>query len=368
MTAPDLDEFGRRVRGLDPETLTRFVADLYAARGFETTVTGGDRFVATRPRDGDEETLTVRVARSLPSDPASEHVVVARRADVGSVGDTEVIDVRSLHRMALYAVDRERLRALSAEYFDEDWSGGRREDGNGAGRRVFGWVGSAGPSMETLANPPTALLAVLLAVSVVIVLAAATGGSGGPTTEPGIDRTVTPVPVSTQQQGTSTDALGPAQADVCPAPPADVHPASFRPVPVDAALSTGLESWEVQLRVNVSTFFAPTELQIRWMPERRHESTYRTPEGEDIVLTIDQWNSSVAAEKASRALAVEYGMAVAWGQYTFAVTYNSAPANTSVERQTARATSLLLLSEVSTPEGVKLGRECLETLLVERTA
>jgi hypothetical protein len=275
MTAPDLDEFGRCVRGLEPKTLIRFVADLYDARGFETTMTGGDRFVATRPRDGNEETLT---------------------------------------------------------------------------------------------NPSITLLVMLLAVSVVVALAAMTAGSGGPTTGPGIERTVTPAPVSAQQQTTSTDVPGPARADVCPVAPTESHPASFRPVPVQAALSTGLESWEHRLSVNTSVFYGPSPLQIRWKPERRHESSYRTPEGEDIVLTVDQWNDSPTAEQAGRALAVEYGLSAVWGRYTFTVTYNSGSANTSVERQATRATSRLLLTQVTGPDGGKLGRECLDALLLERNA
>jgi hypothetical protein len=378
MTASDIDKFGRRVRGLDPETLTQFVADLYAARGFETTVTGEGCFVATRPRDGDEEARTVRVARSIPSEPDSECAIVARRVDVESAAGTEVRDLRALYRMALYAVEREQLRAISIEYFDEDWKGGqgraedrhgdRGRDGNGAGRRAAEWVESVWPSVETPVNPPAALFAVLIAVAVVAVLVATMGGSGESTTGPGIERTVTPAPVPTQQQATSTDALGPAGSDICPAPPAEGHLVSLRPVPVQAALSTGLESWELQLSVNSSVFYGPSPLEIRWEPERRHKSTYRMPDGEDIVLTVDQWNGSATAERAGRALAIEYGLSVVWGQYTFTVTYNSATTNASVERRTARATSRLLLSQVTAPDGGKLGQECLDTLLLERTA
>ena len=67
MTRPALDEFVRRLDGLDSDRLTQFVADLYAARGFETVVTDTDRFAA-RPRDDAD---TVWVGRSLPDAPVA---------------------------------------------------------------------------------------------------------------------------------------------------------------------------------------------------------------------------------------------------------------------------------------------------------
>jgi hypothetical protein len=362
MTAPDLDEFGRRVRGLDPAALTRFAAVLYAARGFETTVTGEDRFVATAPGDEPDRTRTVRVATATPTRSAGADVVVlARESDRTTVDGAEVVDVNDLHRMALYGVERDRFRALAGAHLDGPG------DSEGTDSHWRGWVAPVRRAFNALGDPQYALVTTLLAVSVLALAAMAVGPADRPTTGPATERTVTAVPVSTQGGGTVTTVAPGGDGGACRAPPPDLHPASFRPVPAQAAVSTGLESWEHRLSVNTSVFYGPSPVEIRWQPELRHESTYRTPEGGDIVLTIDRWNGSAAAARSGRSLALEYGLSVVWGQYTFTVTYYSAFANATVEPTTEQATSRLLLSQVTGPDG-KLGRECLDTLLIERTA
>lgn len=375
MTGPSLDEFAGCVQSLDPERLTQFVAHLYAVRGYHTEVTGTDRVLVTAPEGGTGGSRAIRVATSVPAGPVPEQtVVVARQTDVESVGDADVVDVRALHRMALYAIEPDHLTALSAEYFGGNWDVDRDGEGATAGEGALGdHAGRLAPQVEppvvSLGDVPVGGLSVLFVVALLVVLAAVTVGPyGGIATGPGVERTVTPVPVSTQQDAaTPTDGPGRRATAPCPTAPADAHPASFRPVPVDAALSTGLESWEYRLSLNFSVFYGPSPLQIRWKPDLRHESTYRTPEGEAIVLTIDRWNGSTAAARAGRALAAEYGLSAVWGRYTFTITYNSEAQNTSVEQTTARATSRLLLSRVTTSEGVKLGQTCLDTLVVDRT-
>jgi len=365
MTRPALDEFVRRLDGLDPDRLTQFVADLYAARGFETVVTDTDRFAA-RPRDDAD---TVWVGRSLPDAPvAADVVVVAHPTDVETLADgTNVVDARALHRMALYAIADEQFAALSADYFDGVAGNRGRDPGrvdDGGRRRLR--VPSPPPAVGVIVDRLSVrLLAALAASLLVVVAAAAVGLDGGPVAGDGRETTVTPVSLGTVDRGpaapTPTRGL-----PVCPPPPRDARPASLRPVPVQAAVSTGLESWEHVLSVNATAFYGPSPLSIPWSPAVRHESTYLTPEGVRVVLTVDRWNDSSTAAQAGRALAAEYGLAAVWGEYTLAVTHFASGGNASVEPLRRRATSLLLMSEVVTPDGVKLGRRCLDEVLVER--
>lgn|GEM_PF-2923867 len=133
-------EFVELVRGLSSTAFVAFVADLWAARGYDTEV-DGRVVVATDPGSGSRRTLVCLdehernwLSRLRQRGGGERHdengrreadVVVVRGRD-RSPGDTagqqtptpSVVDERELRRIALYAVDRAAVDALFRRYFD----------------------------------------------------------------------------------------------------------------------------------------------------------------------------------------------------------------------------------------------------------
>jgi hypothetical protein len=119
-------EFRSLVRGLPTDALARFVAAVWAARGYETDVHGDGVVVATDPETGAAERLAVRTAgrRLLPGsardrDPAPEvDCLVVADVDPRAVPGVRVIGADELREVLLYAADREAAAAAFRSRFD----------------------------------------------------------------------------------------------------------------------------------------------------------------------------------------------------------------------------------------------------------
>ncbi len=160
MAPPTLAEFTARFRTLEADQRAAFVADLFAAGGWETE-RDGRSIVAT----AGGETRRLSVGRPPPDAEVDAVVTVPSRtaAFLGRLaGQTEAspgraglsgarrVGVAHLHERLLYAIDRDRAARLYRIHFDAEFdAGGRREGTNPIGRTVLaalvvvGLVGSA---------------------------------------------------------------------------------------------------------------------------------------------------------------------------------------------------------------------------------
>ncbi len=98
----------------DRDALTEFVADLYAARGYEVD-RPAEGLLRLRPGG---RTLTVRPTDGSPVPPGVDAVVTAgaTAADEAAEG-VDVVDAGTLREHLAYAVDREDARELLGEHF-----------------------------------------------------------------------------------------------------------------------------------------------------------------------------------------------------------------------------------------------------------
>ncbi|GCF14440.1 hypothetical protein Harman_23750 [Haloarcula mannanilytica] len=358
MQLPTREEFVQRVRRFDQRKLTRFVADLYEARGWTVETVDCGRLSLQASQGTPGETLDVRVTEGSPTTRIdADRVVVGTTTDIERVpDDARVVDARELHGMALYAINRDQRRKLLADHFESR----AFVESRSVLHRITALI-PALPSFPTRAGS-VALVVILMVASVALVATASFDRSHTPDRD--AEPTVTPVSVSQSLFEASTDTGTATPASVaCPRAPTDAHPASLRPVPVDAALSVGLEGWEDVRQLNASRFQGPDELTIPWRPDVRHESTYRSPRGTTITLVIDQWSDRQSAVKAGDALANNYPTALVWGRYTFAVVFPDSPSDST----NANVDTNSLLSEVIHPERGKLGSDCVDALTVPST-
>ncbi|WP_336338775.1 hypothetical protein [Haloarcula brevis] len=362
MQIPTREEFVQRIRRFDQQQLTRFVADLYEARGWTVETAECGRLLLQAPHEIPGQTLDVRITKTPPwSRDHADRIVVRTVADVESMpDDTCVVDARELHGMALYALDRDRRQTLLADHFEP----GAFDDSPSVHHHITAAIPSL--SSTLLRAGKVALVVVLMVASVAVATTANFDSSQTPDED--VEPAVTPVSVSQSlfEGQTSNGTLAPSSA-ACPRPPTDAHPASLRPVPVDAALSVGLEGWEDVRQLNASTFQGPNELTIPWTPDVRHESTYRSPRGTTIILVIDRWSDQQSAAEAGTALANNYRTALVWGRYTFAVVFPDSPSESSSDSINADVDTNSLLSEIIHPERGKLGSECVDALTEPRT-
>jgi len=354
---PTREAFVTRVRRFDQLELTRFVADLYEARGWNVETGDCGKLLVQASRGATDETLAIRIMETSPATRIDADRVVVGTTDVERTPDgVRIVDAGELHGMALYAIDRERRRKLLADHFEP----GTFDSGRSPLQRITAMI-PALPSIPRRAGS-VALVVVILFASVALVATASFDRSQTPDTDP--EPTVTPVSVSQSLFEASTDAETETRSSMsCPRPPSDTHPASLRPVPVDAALSVGLEGWDDVRQLNASAFQGPNELTIPWTPDVRHESTYRSPRGTTITLIIDRWPDRQSAAKAGDALANNYRTALVWGRYTFAVVFPDSPSDST----NADVDTDSLLSEIIHPEQGKLGSDCVDVLTEPRT-
>ena len=140
MAPPTLAEFVARFRALDADQQAAFVADLFAAAGWETdrdgravvaNARGETRRIAVGrpPPDADVEVdAVVRVpsrATALLGRLAGRPAALAGRTRASGDGG---VDVASLHERLLYAIDRDRAARLYRAHFDAEFDTEPRRD------------------------------------------------------------------------------------------------------------------------------------------------------------------------------------------------------------------------------------------------
>lgn len=200
------DAFARLVGSLDADAFAAFVADVWAARGWETTVEGGTVRAVGGPGDGEETIACIPRRRwrrdRRPPDGAFDVVVSAAEASTVGAGfpdDTRVLGPRELHGLFLYGIDREAADAIFDRHF---------------GRSI--WIEEPEGSGPPLELPPRPA-AVAVGLVVLVIAAALAMGGGTPvglnaTDDPGL--TVTAVPSrSTAAADEATDRRYPAGID-----------------------------------------------------------------------------------------------------------------------------------------------------------
>lgn len=167
MPVVDPAAFERRLRSLDAAALAAFVADLWAARGYETTVDGTTVLARDPARDRREviQCLGGRFGRRAIGGDA-DVVVSTRPIRVDGPDDARVVRPDELRSMLLYAIDRETAGRLSVTHF------GRPLTVDERGSRL---------REHLAALPRRARLAGVALVVVAGVLALAVWGLGGPT-------------------------------------------------------------------------------------------------------------------------------------------------------------------------------------------
>ncbi|MFC4360370.1 hypothetical protein ACFO0N_20685 [Halobium salinum] len=403
MEPPSRDAFVRRLRELDREALVRLVGDLESTRGGTVERTDGGLLVE-RPSGEHRRLVVATTARRAidivaGADSAVDAVVLGRAldgdADAGALDGTRVVGPDDLHAMALYAVDREDLPPLLDCHFGSgafDDAGGERRFGGFDVRRVVSRASDV-PDRQATGAAAGVLLAVVLAALVVTAAPVTVPWTGiGPTDAGGASdgRTATEAETTAGRStgGPTTSPAAPAGAlgatdrngSACPRPPRDAHPAALRPEPVAVATAFGLDGWTIRLATNVSSFRGPNELSIPYLPEVRHETSYRSPSGATVVLTVDRWPDDDRAAAAGAALAADRTVALRWGRYTMGVLVYPVSDGTSTaaersgsgpgdaDRRRSAETGRLLLSHATTPDGLRLGADCVAELTLDGNA
>jgi hypothetical protein len=207
VSLPSAERLGHHLRQFDREAFTAFVADLWAARGFETR-RDGDVVVVTREGEAPIRLLPavsrpwVRIGgrRTPPTtdrarEAAVDVVVTAGRRDRrDSLGTGHrVVDATGLREMLAYAVDRSTADELCRRHLDAPFDSlppSARERGRAHLERIGGAVAAAGqrvPALPAATGPAVAVVALLLVVGLVGAgagvtpgtLAAGTGTDGG---------------------------------------------------------------------------------------------------------------------------------------------------------------------------------------------
>ncbi|WP_089776638.1 hypothetical protein, partial [Haloferax massiliensis] len=173
--------FGDLIRAVGPSDRRRFLADLWAARGWETTVE--DRLVVARRGDRTERLAVVSRSRFRlsPSVPADATVVVAlgdpERTRRAAPDAARIISVDDLYDLVRYGVPEGRGDDLVADHFGVRLADLPGDDG-GVGARGADDAGGAvvAPLSRSLSSLPVVpLLFVALLLAAVVV----TAGPGG---------------------------------------------------------------------------------------------------------------------------------------------------------------------------------------------
>ena len=222
MTDRDTAVLAHHLRRLDTERCAELVADLWAARGFETG-RDGEEVVATG-RDGGRR-IRIRVGRGAGSEDPPD-VVVALRGDRDAPDATaggRLVDAEGLAGMLRYAVDRETAAALCERHLgappDELRPPARerlgdRLDALRAATRV-----DPGDSPVAPAAFLAAALALVLLAAGAVAGVALTGSSGGPSADAGEAVEPLAVPESTPVDGAVVGTRTPTRTEGADAEP-----------------------------------------------------------------------------------------------------------------------------------------------------
>jgi hypothetical protein len=235
MSRPDTEVLGHHLRRLDDDAFAAFVADLWAARGYETRRDGG-RVHAAR-----EGTALTIAAGPVGRDAADADVVVTPRVDPGRErsrdGSARVVDADDLRDALWYALDRETARALCERHLGAPPADLRPPLRRRARERLR--------AVESPVSPAT--VAVLLVVLVVLVAAVtvstlqSAGGGGAPPTAVDDTPDGTPATGPATADAATTDSDDAGTTTAAPDPPDDVPPSV--PVPgLDPGGVTDLEA------------------------------------------------------------------------------------------------------------------------------
>ncbi|MFW5949369.1 MAG: hypothetical protein ACOCSD_07215, partial [Halolamina sp.] len=172
-----LDAFTREFRRLSPGDRAGFVAAVWAARGWETTV-DGDVVVADRGEDRRRIRVVAPGWFGTPDLDDVDVLVVARdRKGVRSVASeagVEYVPPEILRDLVLYGIDRNRARTLYGEWFDRPLT--RTAPEPETEERAFDWFWAALPSLTGNRRAVGTLLFVVL-VGIAVAGPALPGGS-----------------------------------------------------------------------------------------------------------------------------------------------------------------------------------------------
>lgn len=188
MAVVSRESFGRLLASMDGADLAALAADLWSARGHETTVEGSRvviddgtviRCVPSRGRRGPDSPIR---------DPDVDVVVTAREAaetDRSVPGDRpRVVDPEGLRGMLLYGVDRETASGLFETHFDRPIT-------------VEAATTSPVDGVAAATGRPLLGLVLLVAIAVPLAVAAGAGVGGPPADDPGPTVPAMPVPSAT---------------------------------------------------------------------------------------------------------------------------------------------------------------------------
>lgn len=114
MPAVSAAAFDRQLRSLSEAELSAFVADLWAARGFETAVEDGTVAIE-RPSNGLQERIAV--GRAHDSEEADILIDLSGGHASQAEADVRVLHADDLRGMLLYAIDRDTAGRLYAGHF-----------------------------------------------------------------------------------------------------------------------------------------------------------------------------------------------------------------------------------------------------------
>lgn len=370
-------EFARGLRRLSAREAASLVADLWAARGWETD-RRGTTVVATRDDGtptrrfrvlGEPLPLTAVLARSERADavvargPVSSWLarVAGGRVRGGPRAEPLVLGGDDLYERLVYAAGEDAREAILARYF-EDGRAGRfaapaadavalAAGGVAAARAALGGTpGLLGGSTGRRAG----VAGVALSLLVVAVVAGVLNPAGGlaPAVGGGV---ATPAPTPSPAAGfdtpaaTATARLVPA---ACPSPPESAAPSQLRPPVIETASVRGLEGWTLEASLNITDFDLQDQ-RAGVVPEERWTGTYASPAGEGYRVVIDRWETPDRAVEAMDFVA-EGDARMAWGRYTVVV-------NGHGENASIPAVRAVLLA-VSAPGDGGLGRACVGEL------
>lgn len=176
------EEFEREFRGLSPSDRTAFVAALWTARGWDTTITDG---VIVAERDGGGEQQRIRAVNpgrfGTPEIADIDVLVAARdreRIREEAIGaEIEYVPPGELYDLLLYGIERETAAQIYDEWFDEPLLRTAPAAGGNAGE-----PGRIGPSaVVPFLVENRRVLSILTLVLLVGVAVAAPALTSGPT-------------------------------------------------------------------------------------------------------------------------------------------------------------------------------------------
>ncbi|MGZ0746043.1 hypothetical protein [Haloparvum sp. AD34] len=192
--------FARTFRWQWPATQRALLADLWAARGFETRLDDDGLVVAER----DGETVTIGVVGPLALSPPDADVLIAtgplsgRAGSATSATDAELLTPADVHELLLYGVDREDGNRIAHAHLDTDLTV---------------------PPSEPDSGPDYSRAVVLVTVVVAIGAVVAISGVGGPLAEERAEQFPTPEPADqapTEDGSSSVSTATDDSADAYP--------------------------------------------------------------------------------------------------------------------------------------------------------